>query len=137
MTVGKFLLDTNVAIPFLANDEGVLKRFDSSIEVFVPSVVIGELFYGAYKSARASENIKKVSEFALSMRILPCDLHTGRKYGEVKAVLQNLGKPIPENDLWISALALQHNLVLATRDEHFSFIPGLLCDRWQADSHSP
>lgn len=68
MTSGRFLLDTNVAIPFLARDENVVRRFDTSIEVFIPSIVIGELYYGAYNSARPAENVRKVSEFALSVQ---------------------------------------------------------------------
>ena len=67
MTGGRYLLDTNIAIPFLARDETIVGRFNETIEVFVPSVVIGEMYYGAFHSARASENISKVSEFALSM----------------------------------------------------------------------
>ncbi len=130
MTSGRFLLDTNIAIPLLARDESLVQRFDVTIEVFIPSVVIGELYYGAFNSLRASENVRKVSEFALSMQVLGCDLHTGRRYGEVKAALRSLGKPIPENDLWIAALALQHNLILVSNDAHFARIPGLSCENW-------
>jgi predicted nucleic acid-binding protein len=51
-------------------------------------------------------------------------------YGEVKAELARLGKPIPDNDLWIAAVARQHDLPLATRDAHFALVPGLKTLAW-------
>ena len=59
---GKSLLDTNIIIALFANDEKIKTNLAKTDEVFIPSIVIGELFYGAYKSARAKENISKIEE---------------------------------------------------------------------------
>ncbi len=58
---------------------------------------------------------------------------TSKYYGTIKAALRKKGRPIPENDIWISALALQHNLTLATRDKHFDEVDGLLTEKWEVD----
>jgi predicted nucleic acid-binding protein len=50
--------------------------------------------------------------------------------GQIKAELAHLGKPIPDNDVWIAALARQHDLPLATRDDHFTAVPALKTLAW-------
>ena len=99
-------------------------------EVFIPAVVIGELFYGAKKSGRPAENSHRIEEFAADNAVLSCDAETARLYGEVKSVLQRKGRPIPENDIWIAATALQHDLILVSRDEHFEAAEGVRRERW-------
>ena len=55
--------------------------------------------------------------------MLWADRTTAQHYGQLKADLRTLGRPLPENDIWIAALALQHNLVVVTRDAHFGQAP--------------
>jgi tRNA(fMet)-specific endonuclease VapC len=59
---------------------------------------------------------------------MPCDAATAREYGRIKEILRAKGKPIPENDIWIAAMAVQHGLTLATRDQHFGEVPNLVVD---------
>ena len=99
-------------------------------EVFVPSVAIGELLYGARLSARAAANVSQVEAFAAATAVLSCDGETARHYAEAKLRLRAKGRPIPENDLWIAAVALQHDLTLAVRDGHFREIEGLALAEW-------
>ncbi|MBX3036990.1 MAG: type II toxin-antitoxin system VapC family toxin [Anaerolineales bacterium] len=127
---GKSLLDTNIVIALFANDEAVKNNLSKVDEIFIPSIVVGELFYGAYKSARAKENISKIDEFANQSVILGCDTETSRIYGEIKFELSVKGQPIPENDIWIAAIALQHNLILISRDSHFKNIEKLQLESW-------
>jgi len=61
---------------------------------------------------------------------LICDIETATHYARIKNDLRLKGKPIPENDIWIAALALQHGLILATRDAHFGEVDGLTVVRW-------
>jgi len=61
---GRFLLDTNIVIALLEGDEGVLSKLDVASEIIISAVVVGELFFGAAKSARAAENTAKVERFA-------------------------------------------------------------------------
>jgi tRNA(fMet)-specific endonuclease VapC len=127
---GKYLLDTNIVIASLANDENVQQSLIKCHHVFVPSIVLGELYFGAFKSQQARENIQKVHLFALKNVILGCDLHTGKFFGEIKAHLQRKGTPIPENDIWIAAIAKQHEAKLITRDRHFGHVETIQVDFW-------
>jgi len=127
---GKVLLDTNIVIALFADETSVKENLSKIEEVFIPNVVIGELFYGAHKSARSKENIARIEDLASSSVILGCDTETARIYGEIKNALRIKGHPIPENDIWIAAIAVQHNLTLISRDAHFSEIEKLEVAVW-------
>lgn len=126
----RVLLDTNMVIALFAGEETVLAALKRAQAVFIPSIVLGELLYGARKSARAASNVARVMTFASATSVLPIDAGTAVVYGEQKLTLRSVGVPIPENDLWIAALAGQHELTLATRDSHFNAVPGLRRVRW-------
>ena len=122
---GKFLLDTNVVIALFGGDSVVVDFLNDAAEVFVPSIVIGELCYGARKSSRVEDNLARIDDFAASNVILSCDTETAYRYGEVKDRLRQKGRPIPENDIWIAAIAFQHELTLLTSDMHFAEVENL------------
>ena len=88
---GRFLLDTNIIIALLEGDEAVLSNLDRVPEVFVPAIVLGELFFGAAKSGRPDENAAKLEQFAAGRFILPCDLRVAREYGRLKQDLRAKG----------------------------------------------
>lgn len=127
---GKYLLDTNIVIALFGKDEHVLKKVKEAQEIYHPAIVIGELYYGALNSTRKLENLQKVDEYRDQVAILNSDDYTARFYGEVKAALKKKGTPIPENDIWISAVAIQYDLTLISRDKHFGNIEGLSLERW-------
>lgn len=127
---GKYLLDTNIVIALFANDANVKKSFGKAEEVFIPNIVIGELFYGAWKSSRSKENITRIDELASQSAVLGCDAETARIYGEIKYSLSAKGNPIPENDIWIAAIAVQHELILVSRDSHFNAVDKLTIESW-------
>ena len=127
---GKFLLDTNIIIALFAGDESVKARLAEAEEVFVPSIAVGELFFGARKSTRIQENLQRVEDLVAETPVLACGTETARLYGAVKNTLRLKGHPIPENDLWIAAIALEHNLALVTRDSHFAEITDLQVVVW-------
>jgi len=108
----------------------VQQHLEGSAEVFVPAIVLGELHYGANKSARAAENCARIETFAAKSAVLRCDAGTARHYGKVKDGLRAKGRPIPENDVWIAASAIQHNLTLISRDSHFQEIDDLRFEPW-------
>ena len=117
---GRYLLDTNIIIALFAGDAAVKESLSMADEVFVPSITIGELCYGARKSSRVRENLVRIDEFAASNVVLGCDIDVARRYGEIKNELRSKGRPLPENDIWIAAIALQHDLTVVSRDTHFS-----------------
>ncbi len=127
---GRYLLDTNIVIATFSQDAAVAVSLTAANEVFVPSIVIGELYFGADKSMRAQDNMQRITEFIAANRILVCDTETAQFYGQIKNALKIKGRPIPENDMWIAAVAIQHDLILASRDAHFSEINGLRLEAW-------
>ena len=129
---GRFLLDTNIVIALLQGDGTVLCHLDRAREVFILAVALGELFFGAAKSGRPSENTAKVERFAAGRAIVSCDLDVVREYGRLKQRLKERGRPLPENDIWIAAAAKHHGMVLVTRDRHFQEVEDLQTTEWAA-----
>ena len=127
---GKFLLDTNVIIALFAKEPVVHERLSNADEVFVPCIALGEMFFGAYKSLRIKENLARINEFVLNSTVLACDTDTAKKYGDIKNQLKEKGQPLPENDIWIAAVAQQYDLTLITRDIHFHIIENLKVESW-------
>ncbi len=91
---------------------------------------MGELYYGAYKSIHANANMARIDEFAESCSVLTCDTDTSLHYGKAKNELRLKGRPIPENDIWIAAVAKQWALTLVSRDNHFREVDGLITVAW-------
>ena len=127
---GRYLLDTNIIVALFANDFAVLTAANQAKEVFIPSIAIGELYYGAYKSQKQHINITRINTFVETTMILECDADTAHWYGKLKRELQLKGRPIPENDIWIASLAFQYQLTLVTRDKHFQEISHLNITVW-------
>ncbi|MEP7364284.1 MAG: type II toxin-antitoxin system VapC family toxin [Acidobacteriota bacterium] len=127
---GRFLLDTNIIIDLLAGAQAVHSHLEEAVEVFLPAIALGELFFGAAKSGRPAENLAKIERFASGRAIVPCDLDVAREYGRVKQRLKEQGRPIPENDIWIAATAIRHEMTLVTRDGHFNAVDGLQLANW-------
>lgn len=127
---GDYLLDTNIVIALFAGGESVIQGLIRAKRVCIPSIVIGELYYGAYRSGRRDINLTRIDQFVMGNIILNCDAETARHYGFIKDALHREGRPVPENDLWIAALARQHQLTLVTRDTHFRYVPDLPLESW-------
>lgn len=127
---GKYLLDTNIIIALFADEATIKAHLAKAEEVFLPSIAVGELYYGANKSQRVQENLARIEEFVLENVILSCDAQTSRYYGEVKNSLRIKGRPLPENDIWIAAMTIQYDLILVTRDAHFNEVKSLKVVNW-------
>lgn len=125
------LLDTSVVVAHLRRR---LNLFTGNRDIKVlslPLTVLGELYKGAERSDRPHHNyglIEKMVEERFEL-LCPNDT-TARCCAQIAAKLERLGQPIPENDLWIAAAALESDLPLATRDAHFERVPGLTVPRW-------
>jgi len=127
---GSFLLDTNIVIAFLAEEVVVVNHVTAADEVFIPVVALGELYYGAHESSRVRANLARIAELSGTSDVLGCDVATARRYGRIKSQVHRRGRPIPEADLWIAAIAAQHGLTLASRDRHFAQVEGLPLAVW-------
>ncbi|MBC7391451.1 MAG: type II toxin-antitoxin system VapC family toxin [Opitutaceae bacterium] len=131
MNGNRYLLDSNIIIAFFSNELIVLKKFEQELfNLLIPAISIGELCFGAYNSIKKEENLRIIENFTSALSILEVDSSTAKIYGSIKSVLKQNGTPIPENDIWIAALASQHKLTLVTRDNHFRLIPDLTIKDW-------
>jgi tRNA(fMet)-specific endonuclease VapC len=128
---GSVLLDTTIVVDhFRGKSPTLTKRFKEATTLYLPVTALGELLYGAYKSAFEAKSLKQIEDFIQLCAILTPHRRTAHYYGRIHAELARLGRPIPQNDIWIAAIALEHNLPLATRDQHFSFVSGLAVLNW-------
>jgi len=81
---GKYIIDTNIIIALFVADSEVNENLSQADEVYIPSIVIGELFFGARKSVKVKENLARIEELAANSAVLDCDIETARQYGEIK-----------------------------------------------------
>lgn len=127
---GKRLVDTNIIVAVLGQDPSLEGRFREPWNILIPSTVLGELYFGVEKSLQRESNRQRLEELAAAHSVLGTDARTAEIYGGIKNQLRKKGRPIPENDIWIAATALQHELTLVTRDRHFQEVEGLPTERW-------
>ena len=127
---GKVVLDTSVVVAVLRRVPGLMQHARGVQELLAPLVVLGELEYGANLAKPLERQHEAVRIFMESATLLLPTARTAAEYGRVKVALKAAGTPIPENDIWIAAVALEHGLPLATRDAHFARVPGLTVQDW-------
>ena len=123
----KLLLDTNRLSDALAEDEDVLTVLEHAEEIHVPVIVLGELRSGFLGGKRAAQNETRLLWFLAQDGVIAAGLDpaVSHRYAAIHQTLRRRGTPIPTNDLWIAAMALERGLVLYTRDAHFDQVPGL------------
>jgi predicted nucleic acid-binding protein len=121
-------LDTNRYVDFCRGVGETVDLVETADEVFVPFAVIAELRAGFAFGRRAAENERILRAFLSKPGIgaLFADDQTTYHYAAVFRQLRSQGTPIPTNDMWVAALALQHDLSLHARDRHFDHLPQLL-----------
>lgn len=124
----KVLLDTNAYSALLQGDEDVLNAIGEADIVFVSVVVLGELYAGFAGGVRESANRKQLNSFLTksTVRILSVSKETAEIFGTVKYQLKTAGTPVPINDVWIAAHAMENGARLITYDRHFKQIAGVL-----------
>ena len=127
---GKVLPDTSFVIDVFHGNLAAQRVMAVANEIYVPSITMGELFAGAERSNRREARIAEAETFADGTKVLPCDMETARHYGVIESALRAKGRPIPDNDIWIAALAQQHELVVVTRDAHFAEVDALPVLSW-------
>ncbi|MSV30444.1 MAG: type II toxin-antitoxin system VapC family toxin [Bryobacterales bacterium] len=129
-TAGSVLLDTNVVVAYFRGDKDLHPHFVGATPLNLPWVVLGELYYGAQRAQRRQEQLAYIHDLLTYAEVLFPNHETTTTYGQVKSELAQLGKPIPDNDLWIAAMARQYDLPLATRDAHFAHVPRVTTLAW-------
>lgn len=118
-------LDTNCYVGFCRGEEAPVRAVQTAHELLLPFVVLGELRAGFACGTRSAQNIQTLTRFLNKPRVkvlYPND-GTTHQYANLFRQLRKQGTPIPTNDLWIGALCVQHDLLLASEDTHFDHLP--------------
>lgn len=123
----QLLIDTNVYVAFKRNEPDVIELFQQAESIAVNTIVLGELLAGFKGGVRETANRNELDQFLDSPRVtlFTLDESSADFFALVFNNLKQTGKPIPTNDIWIAASAMQHGRTLATLDSHFSYIAGL------------
>ena len=119
---GEYVLDSNIIIDIFRGKQTTINQLPNLTKTYVPSIVLGELYFGANKSNKTEERLREIKQFEQKVTILSVNDTTAEIYGEIKNKLKQMGKPIPENDIWIAAITKEVGLPLITRDKHFANI---------------
>lgn len=125
MNGDRVALDTNQVIQVLNNTNNIGQTILKFSVICLPIPVVGELHYGALNSQRVQQNLERMKQLIDRCEVLSIERSTAEIYATIRLQLKQDGRPIPENDLWIAAICLEHQLPLATSDEHFEWVNGL------------
>ncbi|MGR3311587.1 MAG: type II toxin-antitoxin system VapC family toxin [Candidatus Brocadiales bacterium] len=131
----EYILDTDMCIYLLNGDERVKARVTQvGVEVIsVAILTVGELYFGAYSSARVEANLARVRAFlsAPGPMVLPIDDVAAECFGRFKAALRRVGKPLDDVDLLIAGVAASHGLKVVTNNTaHFERITDISLENW-------
>jgi predicted nucleic acid-binding protein len=124
------ILDTNALSAFIDGDAGVGELLRRQARAAIPVIVLGEFRYGIAQSKRRSSYERWLESHLVQFDILSVTDETAVAYAALRVTLRRSGRPIPANDAWIAALALQHRLPVLSRDEHFDVVPRLDRRSW-------
>jgi tRNA(fMet)-specific endonuclease VapC len=128
--VRSVLLDTSAYSLLMRGRKEVAGLLDSADEVYVPVIVLGELLAGFKKGNAEQRNKEILADFLDVARVftLPIDEDSAKRYAVILDYLQRQGVPIPTNDIWIAACAMQHGLILISADRHFLKLPQIVTE---------
>ena len=119
------ILDTNALSAWVEGLATVEDAFRSADRVVVPSVVLGEYYFGIRRSRHRSRYEEWLRRYLPLAEIAAVTSATADAYADIRLELKRLGHPIPPNDAWIAALARQHALPVLSNDTHFDVVDGV------------
>ncbi|HVD95592.1 MAG TPA: type II toxin-antitoxin system VapC family toxin [Candidatus Limnocylindria bacterium] len=124
------ILDTNALSAFADGVHAVVQQLGSADELHVPVIVLGEYRFGIATSRRRREYEAWLARGRAFWNVLPVVEETTVHYASIRKQLKEGGAPLPANDVWIAALARQHELPVLSRDPHFDIVAGLTRISW-------
>lgn len=126
----RLLLDTSAYSGFMRGSPSLKAALQRADEVVINSIVLGELMAGFIKGGRRRRNEEELQRFLSSPRVRVVDVteETAERYAVILNSLWQAGTPIPTNDIWIAASAMEHGLQILTTDEHFRRVSQVLVD---------
>jgi tRNA(fMet)-specific endonuclease VapC len=129
----KYLLDTNIVIYVIKRRPiEVLGLFNEHAgRMAMSSITLSELYHGAEKSVKVSQNLEVIEEFSSLLEVLPYSAKASAHYGSIRSALEKAGQSIGVNDLHIAAHARSEGLVVVTNNvSEFARVPGLMMENW-------
>lgn len=130
------MLDTSAYAAFKRGTLEAVSSIRKARSILLPSVVLGELLAGFEVGSQRKHNRIELQEFLRSprARTVPITMETSERYARIYTYLRNVGRPIPTNDLWIAASAMEHSTELLTADSHFLDIPQIIVTHISGES---
>ena len=119
------ILDTNALSAWVEGLATVEAAFRSADRLVVPSVVLGEYYFGIRQSRHRNRYEEWLRRYLPLAEIAAVTSATADAYADIRLELKRLGHPIPPNDAWIAALARQHALPVLSNDTHFDVVDGI------------
>ena len=124
------IVDTNALSAFVDGDTAVGDILRQQARACIPVIVLGEFRYGIAQSRHRATYEQWLKSELDHFEVLAVTAQTTITYATLRVALKEQGTPIPANDAWIAALALQHKLPVLTRDRHFDTVPGVKRQGW-------
>ena len=124
------ILDTNALSAFADGQAGVADALRRAARAALPVIVLGEFRYAIAASRHRAAYEAWLETHLHGFDVLAVTDETAVTYAGLRVALKRAGRPIPANDAWIAALALQHRLAVLSRDQHFDAVPGLERKSW-------
>ncbi len=124
------ILDTNALSAFADGERGVGEVLNRQQRAAIPVIVLGEFRYGIAASRHRKTYEEWLAAHLPDFELLAITAETTIPYAMLRGTLKRLGRPIPANDAWIAALAMQHRLPILSRDRHFDALPDLQRISW-------
>ena len=119
------ILDTNALSAWAEGDQSVAAPLRSARRLILPSIVLGEYYFGIRQSRHRRRYEEWLSDNLPLVEIAAVTAATAANYAGIRLELKRAGTPIPPNDAWIAALARQHSLAVLSNDRHFDAVRGL------------
>jgi tRNA(fMet)-specific endonuclease VapC len=124
----RLLVDTSAYSAFMRGHEAVKQALQRADAIYVNPIILGELLAGFQRGRHRENNEEVLGQFLASPRVsvVTVDEDTAERYAVILNGLKTAGTPIPTNDMWIAATAMQHGLPVLTTDAHYLKVQQIL-----------
>jgi len=124
------IVDTNALSDIFKKKKGIGPRLLQADALYLPVIVLGEYLFGLKGSKKRIELLNLLEGFLKTVTVLGIDKLTAQNYSDIRWELKSAGTPVPENDIWIAALARQYRVQILSNDSHFDRVSGIIRMGW-------
>ena len=124
------IVDTAALSAWLDGDPLLKQTLENAEHLFLASIALGEYRFGILSSRHRNDYEERLRSLEGEFHTFSTDAGTARHFADIRHALKKKGRPIPWHDVWIAAIARQHNLPVLSRDSHFDQVPGVRRVGW-------